>query len=585
VSQGPKLLRSISVAGGTVAFLILGAQSRGSSCCQTGGETTSLASVSTLAGSGLSGAADGNASDATFVVPAGVAIDSSGTILIADRAAQRIRAISRDGVVTTVAGTGTFDTAKGYAPPGDVDGPVSAASFAQPAGIAVGADGSILVADFGNMAVRVIKFGMVSTLVGNAQGLREPLALSVTKTGRIFVADRVYGVAEIKGGALHSLGVGVDRPTGIAARDTKAGLIIAIADFNGITVKMQDGKVLRWTSPGDVGGTQGHTLGAPYNLAFLTDTTVVYSDLKHQAIGVFDVAKRFSRPVIAPTEEDQEYEGAGFRDGPAEGARVNTPMGIAAEDDGTIVFADAANRRIRAIRGLDVSQPFFPEDGFPIEAADPHGVIVVGDSLVWWNSFAADSIGYLLQQELNVNVPSEKSRSKVISEVLRGSSFSAVESEAAELLDARLTPRIVVFVSGQNFLDQGQQEERLLANPALWESDYRRALSNLRDSAVSAGARVWVCVVPTALSDSLSDSYGKTRDGAPFYPVRAFDSALVRFSRAAGLSTIDLAPVFQDYLARREHQAIFSSTDTHLTKTGRALVADAIAKAIMQQAK
>jgi hypothetical protein len=467
LGQGSKLVRAISVGGGAIAFLIIGAQSRALSCCQTVREAASIASVSTLAGSGLSGTTDGNASDATFVVPAGVAIGPSGTTFIADRAAQRIRAISRAGIVTTVAGTGKFDTAKGYAPPGDIDGPVSAASFSQPAGIAIGTDGSILVADLGNMAVRVIKSGMVSTLVGSAQGLREPLALSVTKAGRIFVADRVYGIAEITGGALHPLGITVDRPTGIAARDTKAGLIIAIADVNGLTVRMQDGNVLRWRSPGDVGGTQGHTLGTPFNLAFLTDTTLVYSDLKHQAIGVFDVAKRFSRPVIAPADEDQEFEGAGFREGPAEHALVNTPMGIAAEDDGTIVFADAANRRIRAIRGLDVSQPFFPEDGFPTEGADPHAVIIVGDSLVWWNSFAANSIGYLLQQELNVNVPSEKSRSKVISEVLRGSSFAAVESEAAELLDARLTPRIVVIVSGQNFLDQGQQEVRLLANPAL----------------------------------------------------------------------------------------------------------------------
>jgi hypothetical protein len=404
--------------------------------------------------------------------------------------AQRIRAISRAGVVTTVAGTGTIDTAKGYAPPGYVDGPVSAASFAQPAGLAVATDGSVLVADLGNRAVRTIKSGMVSTLVGSAQGLREPLALSVTKSGRIFIADRVYGVAEITRGTLDPLGIAADRPTGIAARETKTGLIVAIADANGLTVKMQGGEVLRWTSPGEVGGTQGHTLGTPFNLAFLTDTTLVYSDLKHQVIGVFDVVKRFSRPVIAAADEDEEFEGAGFRDGPAERARVNTPMGITAEDDGTIVFADAANRRIRAINGLDVSQAFFPEDGFPMEAADPNAVIIVGNSLVWWNTFAANSIGYLLQQSLNANKPAALPPSKVISEVLRGSPFAAVESEAGELLDGHLAPRIVLVVNGQNFMDQGQNEAAMIANPSSWQGDYQKALSRLQESARSANARV-----------------------------------------------------------------------------------------------
>jgi hypothetical protein len=134
-------------------------------------------------------------------------------------------------------------------------------------------------------------------------------------------------------------------------------------------------------------------------------------------------------------------------------------------------------------------------------------------------------------------------------------------------------------------MDQGQNEAAMIANPSSWQGDYQKALSRLQESARSANARVWVCVVPTALADPLSDSYGKLRDGAPLLPLRDFDAALVHMSRNAGLPTIDLAPVFQEYLARRQHKAIFSSIDTHLTKTGRALVADAIAKAMMEPAK
>jgi sugar lactone lactonase YvrE len=106
--------------------------------------------VTTLAGyREVAASADGTGSAARFWCPAGVALDAGGTLYVADSGNNTIRAVTPAGVVTTLAGT-----PGNWGAPGGTDGTGAAAAFAAPLGIAVGADGTVYVADTGNAAIR-----------------------------------------------------------------------------------------------------------------------------------------------------------------------------------------------------------------------------------------------------------------------------------------------------------------------------------------------------------------------------------------------------------------------------------------------
>lgn len=103
--------------------------------------------VTTLAGSKDAGYSDGIGAEARFNYPTDIAVDSQGNLYIADTANHRIRKITPDGIVTTLAGNGQ---------PGFADGAADKAQFRAPEGIAVDAQGNVYVADTGNHRIRRI---------------------------------------------------------------------------------------------------------------------------------------------------------------------------------------------------------------------------------------------------------------------------------------------------------------------------------------------------------------------------------------------------------------------------------------------
>jgi len=126
---------------------------------------TSAGDVTTLAGSGTSGFADGTGPAASFSSPAGVAVLANGDLVVADGGNHRLRRVTQAGVVTTMAGS----TA------GTADGAILSATFSSPTDVAVAPDGSIYVVQnpssvYGNHMVRKISSdgSTVSTIVGPA---------------------------------------------------------------------------------------------------------------------------------------------------------------------------------------------------------------------------------------------------------------------------------------------------------------------------------------------------------------------------------------------------------------------------------
>ena len=141
-----------------------------------------------------SGEEDGPAFEATFSNPHGIATDEQGNIYIADRFGHKIRKLSTDGNVITIAGSGLV---------GSNDGVGQGASFNEPWGICVGNDGNIYVADTRNNLIRKITpSGIVTTLAGSGNygtsdgyGLSatfgNPTGIEMDANGNLFIADHL----------------------------------------------------------------------------------------------------------------------------------------------------------------------------------------------------------------------------------------------------------------------------------------------------------------------------------------------------------------------------------------------------------
>jgi uncharacterized delta-60 repeat protein len=129
-----------------------------------------------FAGTSTPGRADGPALTAQFDAPAGVAVDVSGEVYVADTGNRTLRRIAADGTVSTFAGR-AGET-------GSVDGPAATARFTAPRGLAFDAAGRLLVAD-GNAIRRVARDGTVSTLAPATAAY----GIAVDAAGSIFVAD------------------------------------------------------------------------------------------------------------------------------------------------------------------------------------------------------------------------------------------------------------------------------------------------------------------------------------------------------------------------------------------------------------
>src|SRR5262249_49317907 len=151
-----------------------------------------------VAGNGTAGfrGDGGPAALAELNYPAAVAADSGGNLFIADTRNQRIRRVTPDGIISTVAGNGLA----GFT--GD-DGVASIAQIDEPHGLAVDGNGNLFIADTNNQRIRkVTPAGIISTVAGNGTRgfsgdgvaavnaqLASPFGVAADSSGNLFIAD------------------------------------------------------------------------------------------------------------------------------------------------------------------------------------------------------------------------------------------------------------------------------------------------------------------------------------------------------------------------------------------------------------
>jgi sugar lactone lactonase YvrE len=328
--------------------------------------------VTTLAGEiGVAGSTDGQGSAARFNTPVGVAVDSAGNVYVSDEANETIRKITPGGLVSTLAGQPGVG--------GSANGTGSAATFSSPAGIGLDASGNVYVADQTDSTIRKITPGGVVTIyagtantVGFTDGttaarFNNPYGLAVDPSGNVYVADtgnRIVRkitsdgtVSTIAGTAKVS---GTVNGTGPAASfETLVGIA---ADGNGNVYVSDEGidQTIRKIASGGVvttfagrTGLQGYVDG-PGNVAEFDQPWGVSVDSSGN-LYVGDINNNEIRKITAGGVVSTLAGSPSYADGTGTAALFGQTPGVATDSSGNVYVADEYNDVIRKITPAGVT--------------------------------------------------------------------------------------------------------------------------------------------------------------------------------------------------------------------------------------
>jgi trimeric autotransporter adhesin len=326
--------------------------------------------ITTIAGNGTQGFSgdNGPATRAQLSTPVSLAADQVGNIYIADYQNSRVRKVS-NGVITTIAGNGTA----GF---GGDNGPAIGAQLNGPSAVAVDSAGMLYIADIWNHRIRKVANGAITTVIGggpqasrgdggpatNAQ-IANPSGVAVDGAGNIYVADSLSNsVRKVSNGVITTVagdgtqGFGgdngpavkaqLDHPSGVAV--DSAGNVY-IADTNNMRIrKISKGVISTFAGVGmygssGFGGDNGPAtdaqLASPFGIAADSADNIYIADTNNGRI------RKVSGGIITTVA------GGGFSDlgdnGPANGARLIRPMGVAVDGAGNLYIADAGDHRVR----------------------------------------------------------------------------------------------------------------------------------------------------------------------------------------------------------------------------------------------
>jgi DNA-binding beta-propeller fold protein YncE len=325
------------------------------------------ATISTFAGTGTKGfSGDGGPATAAQIAdPNGIARGPDGALYICDTMNHRIRKVTRDGRIVTVAGSGE----KGFAGDG---GPALAAKLNEPYEVRFDRAGNICWVERLNHLIRKldVKTGIISTLAGNGTPgfsgdggpainaqLSDPHSLSFDRNGDLYIADvRNHRVRKV---------------------DMKSGIITTLIG-NGKRESTPDGAKLGPATP----------VSGPRALDFGADGTLWLALREGHAVYRLDLTRGTIHHVAGTGQKGFTGDG-----GPARSATLNGPKGIAVGPKGDVYVVDTENHVIRVIapktgtislvagNGTRGDGP----EGEPVKCAlnRPHGVFVDSDGAVY----------------------------------------------------------------------------------------------------------------------------------------------------------------------------------------------------------
>jgi streptogramin lyase len=243
--------------------------------------------VTTWAGSGTAGYANGNGTAASFNNPYAVAVDSAGNVYVADNANNMIRKIDTAQNVTTWAGSTTA---------GHADGNGTAATLNGPTGVAVDSAGNVYVADHNNDLIRKIDTAQnVTTMAGvaltpgtangveNAATFYAPFAMAVDSAGNVYVCDN--GNARITKGMASPAFSGLTASQSVTYGTTAITLTGTVSATGSTTVYPASGETIKVIINGNVQTTTTSGSSGGFSITYNPSTippsagayTIIYS--------------------------------------------------------------------------------------------------------------------------------------------------------------------------------------------------------------------------------------------------------------------------------------------------------------------
>jgi SGNH hydrolase-like domain, acetyltransferase AlgX/NHL repeat len=550
--------------------------------------------VTTLAGSGYPGIADGRGLSAEFEGPNGLAYDAAGNLYVADGPGQRIRKINPLGNVTTLAGTGAPVLFGSGVTGGYRDGPAAAAQFSNPVGVAIAPDGTVYVADLLNHCVRMIKGGVVTTFAGNPAkaGKDDGPALSATFTnprgiavdnGTVFVTDYPNGVRRITSGGVVSTmkEPELQQAWGLATFDRgdadeliaagRYGVSIYDLKHDRITYTFATSWPFGFLSPSLPSPSEGSELTGPaMAVAAINASEFVYADAVFSTVRLVQVPNSYTRTLGDQPLLNASKLGGGFREGAL--ALYQQPTGIAVGPSGQIAVADTGNKRIRRLSDFDRQTAGVNSQRLPT-TPDPHAlrIAIVGDSLVWTNVARSESIAGIVNDRLCAQLHSAGACTvETYPTRIDGAQVADLVAYADAHFSGGNVNDVYLFVSADR-----------ISNSA----EFSNSIQSLKSRLASTKTRLVVVLTPSGMDLPSEMLYRKSFDGPadPGLSLKAYATATDALKRAS-VEVVDLWPSFFENDSKPGFRPLFGAWDDHLTLFGNRLAGDAVAENMAQTA-
>lgn len=310
----------------------------------------------------------GKATDATLYFPAGMAWDKSGNLYIADQDNYRVRKVTTDGKITTIAGNGSpIISANG--------GAATATSIGKPLAVAVDSKGTVYIAT-ANQVLVIDSKGNISPYVNASD------AVGFTGDGQAATAAELH----------LPQGLAIDSADNLYIADTYNHRIRKVTADRVISTVAGSGPVSP-ASNGSFGGDGGLATAAnlayPYGIAFDNSGNLLIADTKNFVIRKVD-SKTGKISTIAGTPSKQ---GFGGDLGLATAALLTNPVSVAPDIAGNLFITDVGNEVVRIVDALGVISTVsgngkigFSGDGGPAVSAQmdiPWGVLTDPSGNVW----------------------------------------------------------------------------------------------------------------------------------------------------------------------------------------------------------